>query len=202
MLRLGGGLDNGERIRREDSKDWKYIYVEQEDDTTYPTSEDEDDDGSSPQAPLYRKPIAGRGRKLAEPDPNEGLIKKKGAEWEPRIQLPPTLTHRPAQSLPSPCDPENPRIFHMFWTGPFTDKPYLALLSFLFSQNTGIHLKDWPADAKVCRPQCWLWINPGPAASVPNPNAVHDMFEQLKRHADRCSSHHSSHRSKIKGCSS
>jgi len=68
----------------------------------------------------------------------------------------------------------------MFWTGPFTDKPYLAILSFLFTQNTGIHLSQWPSDAKVCRPQFWLWINPGPAAAMPNPNALHDMYEQLK----------------------
>lgn len=69
----------------------------------------------------------------------------------------------------------------MFWTGPFTDKPYLAILSFLFTQNTGIHLQSWPSDdAKVCRPQFWLWINPGPAAAVPNPNAINDMFDQLK----------------------
>jgi WD repeat and SOF domain-containing protein 1 len=68
----------------------------------------------------------------------------------------------------------------MFWTGPFTDKPYLALMSFLYTQNTGIHLKEWPADSRVCRPQFWLWINPGPAASIPNPNAVRDMFEKLK----------------------
>lgn len=68
----------------------------------------------------------------------------------------------------------------MFWTGPFTDKPYLALLSFLYTQNTGIHLQQWPDTARVCRPQFWLWINPGPAASVPNPSAYQDMYAQLK----------------------
>ncbi|KDR74917.1 hypothetical protein GALMADRAFT_70282 [Galerina marginata CBS 339.88] len=173
MLRLGGGLDNGDRIRRGDS-DWRYIYVEHPENTTAPVIEDAP---QREQAPLYRKP--GLGRKV-EPDPNEGLVKKKNAVWEPTVNLPEPLKHRPAQTLPSPCDPENPRVFHMFWTGPFTDKPYLALMSFLYTQNTGIHLKEWPADAKVCRPQFWLWINPGPAAAVPNPTAVHDMFEQLK----------------------
>lgn len=68
----------------------------------------------------------------------------------------------------------------MFWTGPFTDKPYLALLSFLFTQNTGIHLTKFPDNSPVCRPQFWMWINPGPAASVPNPTALRDMFAQLK----------------------
>lgn len=170
---MGGGLDNGERIRR-DSKttDWRYIYVEQANSTT--TSEF-DDVGETEQVPMYRKPPS----RKAE-DPNDGLLKKKGVEWEASVKLPEPLVHRPAQSLASACDPENPRVFHMFWTGPFTDKPYLALMSFLFSQNTGIHLKEWPTDSRVCRPQFWLWINPGPAAAVPNPTAVRDMFDQLK----------------------
>lgn len=172
MLRLGGGLDNGERIRR-DSKtaDWRYIYVEQANFTDL-----DFDPITEEQTPLQRKPQIGR----QSDDLNERLQKKKGAEWEKSIQLRKPLVHKPAQSLPTACDPENPRVYHMFWTGAFTDKPYLALMSFLFTQNTGIHLKEWPSDSRVCRPQFWLWINPGPAASVPNPTAVHDMFEQLK----------------------
>ncbi|KAJ3511277.1 hypothetical protein NLJ89_g4193 [Agrocybe chaxingu] len=173
MLRLGGGLDNGERIRRDDTVDWRYIYVEQADNET--TKYELDDTTAEEQAPLFRKPA---GRKVE--DPNEGLLKKKGAEWEPKVVLPPILQHRPAQSLPEACDPQNPRVYHMFWTGPFTDKPYLALMSFLYTQNTGIHLDEWPQDSKTCRPQFWLWINPGPAAAVPNPNAVRDMYDQLK----------------------
>jgi len=168
MLRLGGGLDNGERMRRDDTLDWRYIYKESTDDSSSKLSTFEDSDHQAPLTAGY-----------TSDDPNEGLVRKKGAEWEPRLALPPTLVHKPSDSLP-PCDPENPRVFHMFWTGPFTDKPYLALLSFLYTQNTGIHLKKWPADSRVCRPQFWLWINPGPAASVPNPTAVHDMYEQLK----------------------
>ncbi|KAF7343473.1 SnoRNA binding protein [Mycena venus] len=37
-----------------------------------------------------------------------------------------------------------------------------------------------PRPPSVCRPQFWMWINPGPAAAVPNPNALHDMVTQLK----------------------
>lgn len=113
-------------------------------------------------------------------DVDAGLYRKRGADWEAQVVLPPTLHHRPSSSLPTPCDPENPRVYHMFWTGPFTDKPYLALLSFLFTQNTGIHLTKFPDNSPVCRPQFWMWINPGPAASVPNPTALRDMFAQLK----------------------
>ncbi|EAU84066.2 snoRNA binding protein [Coprinopsis cinerea okayama7 len=173
VLRIGGGLDNGQRYRREELDDWKYIYLEQ------PLNATE-------QAELVKNtPRVLRSAKVAPKkgsvDPDEGLVKKKGAEWEEKLILSrPPLVHRPSSTLPEPCDPDNPRIFHMFWTGPFTDKPYVALLSFLYTQNTGLHLKDWPQDSKVCRPQFWMWINPGPAAAVPNPNAVQDMFTQLK----------------------
>ena len=151
--------------------DWKYIYIEQPSNSTTHVARSlgaggEDygittmtDDGS---------------------DPDSGLTKKRGVEWEkPPIKLPSTVHYRPASLSPSECDPENPRIFHMFWTGPFTDKPYLAILSFLFTQNTGLHLHEYPVDG-VCRPQFWLWINPGPAAAVPNPAAYRDMYAQLK----------------------
>lgn len=93
------------------------------------------------------------------------------------------------------CDPENPQIFHIFWAGPFTDKPYLAALSFLFTQNLGLHhpIPDQAHDfaaplsgsardqhlSRVCRPQLWIWINPGPAAAVPDPTAHDKMFATL-----------------------
>jgi WD repeat and SOF domain-containing protein 1 len=70
----------------------------------------------------------------------------------------------------------------MFWAGQFTDKPYMAVMSFLFTQNVGL---DRPVDQasevvrSTCRPQFWVWINPGPAAAVPNPNAKREMYEQL-----------------------
>lgn len=119
-------------------------------------------------------------RPSASIDPNNGLLKKPRTEWELPLHLLPPLEHRPYHALPSTCDSDNSRLFHMFWTGPFTDKPYLALLSFLFTQNLRLHLHEDEPDASVCRPQFWLWINPGPAAAIPNPNALHDMFEQLK----------------------
>lgn len=147
--------------------DWKYIYLEQNDTTTEP--EDDDVGDTVVPNPVFRPPVDVQN--LAE------LLKKDGATYESQVSLPAPLTHRVGSSA---CDTENPRLFHMFWTGPFTDKPYLALLSFLFTQNTGIHLKDDPSP-NVCRPQFWLWINPGPAASIPNPNAMHDMFEGLKK---------------------
>ncbi|KAJ7481597.1 glycosyltransferase family 32 protein [Mycena latifolia] len=177
VLRVGAGLDNGQRTRRGAIDDWKYIYLEEVNSTTSePASPQED----PLQPPIYR-PAAAAKPNADEIDPDAGLLRKRGANWEATVTLPPPLTHRPAASLPEPCDPENPRVFHMFWTGPFTDKPYLALLSFLFTQNTGLHEPhDAPAPT-VCRPQFWMWINPGPAAAIPNPNALRDMFAQLKQ---------------------
>ncbi|TFK75691.1 hypothetical protein BDN72DRAFT_810612 [Pluteus cervinus] len=174
VLRLGGGLDNGQRVRRGSTDDWKYIYVEQPDGASTSPDRSRSDASHDQQAPVQITEPAGA-------DPDLGLIKKKAAEWETDITLPPTLQHHPASTLPTPCDPENPRVYHMFWTGPFTDKPYLAILSFLFTQNTGIHFQDAAHEmSNVCRPQFWMWINPGPAASVPNPNALRDMYNGLK----------------------
>ncbi|KAJ7216607.1 glycosyltransferase family 32 protein [Mycena pura] len=175
VLRVGAGLDNGHRTRRGSFDDWKYIYIEEANSTTSEISTPSRD---SLQPPIYRPAIAAQ---ESTNDPDAGLLLKDGANWEPALSFPAPLTHHPAASLPEPCDPENQRLFHMFWTGPFTDKPYLALLSFLFTQNTGLHepAHSGPSTT-VCRPQFWLWINPGPAAAIPNPNALHDMFTQLK----------------------
>lgn len=172
VLRIGAGLDNRKRLRRGEMDEWKYIYMEQE-------KENFTDPFTDPI--LIANPIVPP-RSLAssgEADPNAGLRKKAGVDWETQLPLRAPLQHTPYSSLPSPCDPENPRLFHMFWTGPFTDKPYLALLSFLFTQNVGLHLKDGDT-LNVCRPEFWMWINPGPAASVPNPSALSDMYEGLK----------------------
>lgn len=159
-------MDSGKRFRRGKVDDWKYIYLEAVDNSTVSARAD------SP-APIITN---------SEPDTNSdaGPTKKKRVPDESQLVLPPPLTHRPSAALSSPCDSENPRLFHMFWTGPFTDKPYMALLSFLYTQNTGIQHRDYPLDSPVCRPQFWMWINPGPAASVPNPSALRDMFAQLK----------------------
>ncbi|KAG6835645.1 hypothetical protein H0H93_016233 [Arthromyces matolae] len=174
ILRVGGGLDNGRRTRRGNTDDWKYIYSEL---NATELQHDITLDTTPVNVGTPRQALNGA---KDESDLDAGLTKKRNAEWETQVILPSPLKYRPSASLDHPCDSENPRIFHMFWTGPFTDKPYLALMSFLYTQNTGIHLKDWPEESSVCRPQFWLWINPGPAASVPNPSAQRDMFAQLK----------------------
>ncbi|KZS96140.1 hypothetical protein SISNIDRAFT_473521 [Sistotremastrum niveocremeum HHB9708] len=168
ILRLGGGLDNGNRVRRGQMDDWKYIYMEQsqaENDTT--------------PLPPRTPPTSGYNQRASNEDIEAGFIFRDRALLENHPHLPPPIPYTPSVALSSPCDEDYPRVYHMFWTGPFTDKPYLALLSFLFTQNLGLHLPIGTPLPKVCRPKFWLWINPGPAASVPNPSAVHDMFDTL-----------------------
>ena len=82
-------------------------------------------------------------------DTNAQIQNGKGA-YPRAVDLPPVPRLRPS------CD--EPRLFHMFWTGPFTDKPYMALLSFLYTQNLGLHL---PADQPppTCKTELWLWIS-------------------------------------------
>lgn len=147
---------------------WKYIYLEQGEPQVHWTSQStEDRTAESP------------GKSLDKIS-NAGLTRKYGAEWEPSLRLPEPLDYHRSEALPGPCDPDHPRIYHMFWTGPFTDKPYLALLSYLFTQNLGLHKGASQEGGNVCRPQFWVWINPGHAAAVSNPDAQREMFEQLK----------------------
>ncbi|TCD63332.1 hypothetical protein EIP91_005678 [Steccherinum ochraceum] len=168
VLRLGGGLDAGNRVRRGRMDDWKYIYVE-----------NGEGENSTESAPFIKPAFALKTQ--GDLDENSGLTKKRGIEWEAHMRLSPPPPYVSHTHSPTVCDDESPRVFHMFWTGPFTDKPYTALMSFLFTQNLGLNT-DRP-DPTVCRPQFWLWINPGPAAAVPNPSALSDMFDQLKNNA-------------------
>lgn len=168
VLRTGAGLDGGNRMRQNISEQWRYIYTE-----------------TATESAVQRKnyvpdpaPVT-----VAQVDPLDniaGLPKPKiDSQWEEPLRLRPPLTHIPVASLPEPCDEENPRLFHIFWAGPFTDKPYMAALSFIFTQNVGLH-KDAGSQKDVCRPKFWIWINPGPAAAVPNPSALRDMYDELK----------------------
>ncbi|BGO96121.1 hypothetical protein NBRC10512_002953 [Rhodotorula toruloides] len=98
----------------------------------------------------------------------------------------PVYTPHPSHPSADPaCDPDYPRLFHIFWAGPFTDKPYSAALSFLYTQRLAL---DSPIgsdptheDPSLCRPQLWIWINPGPASSFPDPRAERRMRADLAK---------------------
>ena len=58
----------------------------------------------------------------------------------------------------------------------------MAVMSFLFTQHLGLDKPLSEASDNVrntCRPQFWVWINPGPAAAVPNPDAKREMYQSL-----------------------
>ncbi|KIL00231.1 hypothetical protein PAXRUDRAFT_130333 [Paxillus rubicundulus Ve08.2h10] len=165
FLRIGAGLDNGRRVRRGSLKEYKYIYTEKEYESPYPE--------------YTVVPIVPAAYPTGRYKPNAGLQKKRGVQWEPSLSLPPPRKQAVPSSLLTPCDPHNPRLFHMYWAGAFDDKPYISLLSFLFTQNLGLHLED-SHELAVCRPQFWVWINPYPAAAAPIPSALTDMHHSLK----------------------
>ena len=163
FLRTGAGLDNGRRVRRGNLDKVKYIYTEEGS-----TAEDLQFQHTN----IHLVPAIGRYGK------NAGLQKKKGLSWEPPLSLPPSQRHPLDGDLVTSCHSQNPRLFHMYWAGPFDDKPYASLLSFLFTQNLGLQLENSPGLA--CRPQFWVWINPYPAAATLAASALVDMYQSLE----------------------
>ncbi|WWC92301.1 uncharacterized protein L201_007255 [Kwoniella dendrophila CBS 6074] len=155
FLRIGGGLDSNGRVRRGNYlSQYKQMYYE----STTPEKRNDwtprTTSLTTRSSDLSRSPLT-----LQSPYPVSASFDSRSA-----------------------CDELHPRIFHMFWAGAFTDKPYMAVMSFLFTQNLGL---DKPLDSTsdtvkgTCRPQFWVWINPGPAAAVPNPSAKREMYETL-----------------------
>ncbi|KAG6903772.1 hypothetical protein DXG01_015041, partial [Tephrocybe rancida] len=100
VLRVGGGLDTGNRLRRGPLDEWKYIYLEDVD---------------------YGNAIPTYDHKPTHADPKidanaaQGNLATNDME-KPPLALPPPLHHKPYASLRDPCDNDNPRMFHMFWT--------------------------------------------------------------------------------------
>ncbi|EIW87349.1 hypothetical protein CONPUDRAFT_134549 [Coniophora puteana RWD-64-598 SS2] len=197
VLRVGAGLNNGRGLRRAPTDEWNYVYLHAgRENFTEPASEipiaKVIASASSESTPDQRAPSNNNN---PHTNPNAGFVKKKDAPWEPALVL-----SDPAQAsregsvaeeasavvetieMDGACDPENPHVFHMFWTGPFTDKPYASILSFLFTQNLGLHLPAGAAEvAGVCRPQYWIWINPEHFERFRSPAAARAaMLESLE----------------------
>lgn len=151
-LRLNAGLDSG--VRRGDTRGFEMTFVLLNDQIRVLSH--------LPTTALDLPSI------LASPD----FSNLEAAQYQHTLSLPalynPSLQHTPHSTHPTAdpyCNPTQPRIFHLFWAGPFTDKPYAAVLSFLFTQKLQLHLKSTNKTPFVCRPQMWIWINPGTAAS-------------------------------------
>ena len=136
--------------------EWKYIYVEQGQRLT-----------------MTVPPVSG----VLEPMSNS----KQDLALEPPLRLPPPRSYRTSSELATACDPDHPRIFHIFWGGPFTSHPHTMILSFLFTQNLGLHLSPDAPPSNICRPQFWVWMQTGFAReATPKATALRDMFQSLK----------------------
>nr|GAT57795.1 predicted protein [Mycena chlorophos] len=165
FMRVSGGLDNGNRVRRGNLQDYQYIFTE-----------------DSASAPAYIPPLEDlvpvvRKGIIRSEHEDDGFSLRRHGDSEPPVSLSspaPLFRYSPENA----CDYDDPRIFHIYWTGPFTDKPYMAILSFLFTQPTGLHLPGGE-DNHACRPQLWIWINLGPAAQVSD-SATRDLVAELK----------------------
>ncbi|EIW64317.1 uncharacterized protein TRAVEDRAFT_138986 [Trametes versicolor FP-101664 SS1] len=156
ILRLGAGLDNAVRLRREDVEYLRYIYV-----------------------------LDGEGDHITPRSVNTATLdappsKRASYDWEHDLPLPPHSQYNPANRQSSPCPEDDPRIFHMFWAGPFTDKPYMAMMAFLYTQNLGLHRENPASENTICRPQLWLWVSRGPADTMPSETADEEMHEELR----------------------
>ena len=138
MLRIGAELDvSARRVRGGPDTHFKYIYVAEQD-VGYSRSLLHDNDSV-----------------LVENE-NRRYRAKRAVHGGSRVRLPP-LPFTDTQSSHSMCHGLEKRIFHMFWTGAFTDKPYMALLSFLFTQNLGLHLPVAEPQSH-CTTELWFWI--------------------------------------------
>lgn len=159
--------------------DWRYTYMEDRTSIRGPSSD------------WSRAYIGGRGQEpplsLLPPRPLAGDIpgyaKDSGTAKLDKLGHPPP-THKvlELQRHPGACNEEYPRIFHMFWTGEFTDKPYVTLLSYLYTQNLGL---DKPRNARLnanfCRPQFWVWINlqPKEGQKINGPGDRRDSLKEM-----------------------
>jgi WD repeat and SOF domain-containing protein 1 len=165
-MRVGSGVDGEKRVRRTNLDQYKFIYVEEKAARVALV------------ARHFHPEISVDVPKTDPTSPDAGLVFNRRGEPEPPLVLPPPRTPKTSSDA---CDPDHPRIYHMFWAGEFTDKPYMALMSYIFTQNLGLGEEHGAGPAPgLCRPQFWMWINPGPAASAPNPDALRDMFNGLK----------------------
>lgn len=170
VMKVGGGLDNGNRLRRGKTDQWHYIFREDPATAVMPKHIGKDAQVTWTADPKASSPGL---RHL----PQESIDYKDRHITQARVLTP------SATSAVDMCDPERPRIFHMYWSGPFTDKPYLILMSYLFTQPLDFHIPSSGSrptnTTSPCRPQFWVWVNPGVQGSVPNPDAKRDLFNVL-----------------------
>jgi WD repeat and SOF domain-containing protein 1 len=176
-MRVGAGLDNGKRMRRGSTEPYHYLFREAAPTETHPLKAAMNGLGHPVGKVLWT---------TSDESVSDNILRQSGTEivdLQSRPTMHANVITPSNQSAVDLCDPERPRIFHVYWSGAFTDKPYLMLASYLYTQSLDLHIpvnSQRPADrTSPCRPQFWVWINPGVYASVPNPNAKRQMFDTL-----------------------
>jgi WD repeat and SOF domain-containing protein 1 len=127
VLRLGAGLDNGQRLRRGKMDEWKYIYMEHERDGDNLT------DPSQVRMGLGNG-IAPRPTQGLQ-DRNAGLSKKPGPIGNLHWMLREPLKHVPYSSLPSPCDEETPAYSTCSGQAPLPTSPTWRYVLPLYSKH-------------------------------------------------------------------
>ena len=186
MLRLGAQLDRSTRVRRGVADHWRHLFIEEgeENASLSPKRTIQVTDSYAPQDVMAslgyvsnRNPHRQGALHLQQAPVRRsiGPVPLPVTERVNRAGSGPSRRPHPTHPTADPtCDPDFPRIAHILWAGPFTDKPYLAITSFLFTQNLGLHLdiphdphdfhkpqdpKESPREeflSEVCRPQMWM----------------------------------------------
>lgn len=177
FLLSGAGLEHGKRPRKH-SVDHADLFNPAVNKARYIFTTEGSSSASSTNYDSMHFPHAIIDERVISSDRNDYVVtqpflKLNDANWE---SLPPLRHSLPAVLPQSGCDINNPRIFHMYWTGAFNDKPYLSLISFLYTQNIGL---SSASDPTACRPQLHFWINPGPAYALVSDMTVEEMFDHL-----------------------
>lgn len=168
LLRNGAELDSASRhVRGGAAEQFKYIYLlENHESAGHPRSPDTNSSNTVQEA--------------------ENIYHHSTHRSHPRssshLHLPP-LPNVNVQNAPhNPCHGLDRRIFHLFWTGPFTDKPYMALLSFLYTQNLGLHLPLGSAHPH-CHTELWFWVSQPQWARHPRETWEARLLAELQENA-------------------
>ncbi|PVG04787.1 hypothetical protein CPB86DRAFT_771423 [Serendipita vermifera] len=137
--------------------DWRYLYLEER---------------TSMRAPCtsWRRYLGGRAQErrleLASPQAPTGGVPAYtiggGTEMEEQMKDWGPEGGKPTPWTPGQCEKDYPRVFHTYLEKPPTDRLYMALVSFLYTQNLGLHLDESQKNKMPhlpCTPEVWVWVD-------------------------------------------
>jgi WD repeat and SOF domain-containing protein 1 len=134
--------------------DWRYLYLEER---------------TSQRAPCtsWRRYLGGRGQErrleLASPQAPTGGVPAftigGGTEMAAQMEHWGPEGAKPTPWTPGQCESDYPRIFHTYLDKPPSDRLYMALISFFYTQNLGLHLDKNHKTQLPCAPEFWIWVD-------------------------------------------